>query len=84
MLIDILFIKAVFTEKTPKHKNIGSQTLKLFLSVGVLSSKPLQIPQILWQSTRLDVTPSLLKADLLFLIKTYYCVSCLEQGTANK
>lgn len=39
MLIDILFIKAVFTEKTPKHMNTGSQTLKLFLSVAVMSSK---------------------------------------------
>jgi len=30
MLIDILLIKAVFTQRTPKHKSIWSQTLKLF------------------------------------------------------
>lgn len=50
-----------------------------------MSSKhpPHTVPQILWQNTGLDVTPSLVKADLLFLIKMYYCVSCLEQGMAN-
>lgn len=46
MLIDILFIKAVFTGKTPKHTNIGSQTLKLFLSTAVMSSKyPSKFPK---------------------------------------